>query len=135
MDIILVTSHKFSHFCPTKFCPIRYSFFKGFNSSWSDWQLGSLLTGFAKFTSVISLIPYLRYVSLYLEYAIFTSGNFLVQQINGSVNTLSANITKWSNTLKQFVGNLPTYCFSVFDHLVILALKGLMEVLIVLLQA
>ena len=40
-------------------------------------------------------------------------------------NSLSANPTKWSNTLKQFVGNLPTNCLSVFDHFVILALKGL----------
>ena len=38
---------------------------------------------------------------------------------------LSANPTKWSNTLKQFVGNFPTNCFSVFDHFVGLALKGL----------
>ena len=41
------------------------------------------------------------------------------------VNSLSVNLTKWSNTLKQFVGNLPTNCFSVFDHFVRLALKGL----------
>ena len=40
-------------------------------------------------------------------------------------NPLSANPTKWSNTLKQFVGNLPTNCLSVFDHFVILALKWL----------
>ena len=40
-------------------------------------------------------------------------------------NPLSANPTKWSNTLKQFVGNLPTNCLSVFDHFVGLALKGL----------
>ena len=40
-------------------------------------------------------------------------------------NPLSANPTKWSNTLKQFVGNWPTNCLSVFDHFVILALKGL----------
>ena len=40
-------------------------------------------------------------------------------------NTLSANLTKWSSTLKQFVGNLPTNCLSVFDHFVGLALKGL----------
>ena len=33
--------------------------------------------------------------------------------------------TKWSNALKQFVGNLPTNCLSVFDHFVGLALKGL----------
>ena len=38
---------------------------------------------------------------------------------------LSANFTKWSNTLKQFVGNLPTNCLSVSDHFVGLSLKGL----------
>ena len=42
-----------------------------------------------------------------------------------SLNSLSANPTKWSNTLKQFVGNLPTNCLSVFDHFVKLAPKGL----------
>ena len=41
------------------------------------------------------------------------------------INPLNANSTKWSNTLKQFVGNLPTNCLSVFDHFVGLALKGL----------
>ena len=41
------------------------------------------------------------------------------------INPLSANPTKWSNTLKQFVGNLPTNCVSVFDHFVNLVLKGL----------
>ena len=40
-------------------------------------------------------------------------------------NPLSANPTKWSNTLKQFVGNLPTNCLSVFDHFVKLVLKVL----------
>ena len=38
---------------------------------------------------------------------------------------LRANLTKWSNTLKQFVGKLPTNCLSVFDHFVKLSLKGL----------
>ena len=42
-----------------------------------------------------------------------------------SFNPLSANPTKWSNTLKQFVGKLPTICLSVFDHFVGLELKGL----------
>ena len=41
------------------------------------------------------------------------------------LNPLSANFTKWSNTLKEFVGKLPTNCLSVFDHFVGLALKGL----------
>ena len=34
------------------------------------------------------------------------------------INPFSANPTKWSNTLKQFVGN---NCLSVFDHFVKLA--------------
>ena len=41
------------------------------------------------------------------------------------LNSLSANPEKWSNTLKQFVGNLPTNFLSVFDHFMNLALKGL----------
>ena len=41
------------------------------------------------------------------------------------INPLSANPTKWSNTLKQFVGKLPPNCLSVFVHFVGLALKGL----------
>ena len=41
------------------------------------------------------------------------------------LNPLSANPTKWSNTVKQFVGNLPTNCLNVFDHFMKLALKGL----------
>ena len=35
-------------------------------------------------------------------------------------NPLSANPTKWPNTVKQFVGKMPTNCLSVFDHFVIL---------------
>ena len=42
-----------------------------------------------------------------------------------SFNPSSANPKKWSNTLKQFVGKLPTNCLSVFNHLVKLALKML----------
>ena len=41
------------------------------------------------------------------------------------LNPLSVNITKWSNTLKQFVGKLPTNCLSVFNHFVGLAIKSL----------
>ena len=42
-----------------------------------------------------------------------------------SINPLSAKFIKWSNTLKQIVGKLPTICLSVFDHFMNLALKGL----------
>ena len=41
------------------------------------------------------------------------------------MNPLSANLTKWSNTLKQVFGNLPANCLSAFDHFVGLELKGL----------
>ena len=43
------------------------------------------------------------------------------------LNPLNAKFIKWSNTLKQFVGKLPTNCLSVFDHFVGLALKGLKQ--------
>ena len=36
------------------------------------------------------------------------------------LNPLGANPTKWSDTLKQFVGNLPNF-LSVFNHFVGLA--------------
>ena len=39
------------------------------------------------------------------------------------INRLSTYPTKWSNTLKQCVGNLPTICLNVFDHFVGLVLK------------
>ena len=42
-----------------------------------------------------------------------------------TLKSLSANPTKWSNTLKQFVGKLPTNCLSVFGPFVGFALKGL----------
>ena len=41
------------------------------------------------------------------------------------INPLNANPTKWSNTLKQFVRNLPSNYLSVFDHFVRLTLEGL----------
>ena len=43
------------------------------------------------------------------------------------LNPLSANPTKWPNTLRQFVGNLATNCLSVFGHFVNLVLKGLKQ--------
>ena len=49
----------------------------------------------------------------------------IVLALPSDITPLSANPAKWSNTLKQFVGKLPTNCLSVFDHFVTLALKGL----------
>ena len=42
-------------------------------------------------------------------------------------NPLNAKFTKWPNTLKQFIGRLPTNCLSVFGHFVGLAFKGLIS--------
>ena len=42
-----------------------------------------------------------------------------------NINPLSTNLIKLSNTLKQLVGQQLTNYFSVFDHFVGLALKGL----------
>ena len=50
----------------------------------------------------------------------------IMENIFSYFNPLNANPEKWSNTLKQIVGNLPTICLSVFDHFMNLALKGLM---------
>ena len=56
----------------------------------------------------------------------FLTQYFLRSECKYSViNHLSANPTKWSNTLKQFVGNFPTNCLSVFEHFVGLPLKEL----------
>ena len=41
------------------------------------------------------------------------------------LNSLRANPTKWSNTLKKFVGKFMTNCLSVFEHFMGLALNGL----------
>ena len=51
-----------------------------------------------------------------------------------NVNPLNANPTKRSNTLKQFVGKLPTNCLSMLDHFVGLALKGLMQCYLMILS-
>ena len=67
----------------------------------------------------------LYYAQLYVEknqccfYMLFPLFDYFL------FNPLNANPEKWSNTLKQIVGNLPTICLSVFDHFMNLALKGL----------
>ena len=47
------------------------------------------------------------------------------EYLQKNIKPLNAKPEKWSNTLKQIVGNLPTICLSVFDHFMNLALKGL----------
>ena len=51
--------------------------------------------------------------------------DLVLGQYSMNINPLSANFTKWSNRLKQFVSKLSMNCLSVFDHFVGLAFKGL----------
>ena len=55
---------------------------------------------------------------------------FCVLVIYEAINPLSGNPRKWSNTFKQFVGNLSTDCLSMLDHFVELALTESREVLL-----
>ena len=55
----------------------------------------------------------------------YTREHFQWKVLSSIINPLSANPTKWSNTLKLFVGNTRQIVLSVFDHFVGLALKGL----------
>ena len=60
------------------------------------------------------------------EIGVLWTFGFVLQVVHFSgIKPLSANFTKCSNTLKQFVCNLPTNCLSVFDDFVGLALKEL----------
>ena len=80
-----------------------------------------LLNKFRKENSFIDELAYKRQHNFCITLIKKTKRNFY-----NNLDPLSAKITKWSNTLKQFVGNLPTNCLSVFDHFVGLVLKGLM---------
>ena len=52
-----------------------------------------------------------------------TLGDIVERYCHSSFNPLSAKLTKWPNTLKKFVGNLPTNCLNVFGHFVGLSFK------------
>ena len=60
-----------------------------------------------------------------IERNIANNDNNKWEEVANKFNPLSANFTKWSNTLKQSVGKLLTTCLSVFDDFVGLVLKEL----------
>ena len=55
----------------------------------------------------------------------FWKGDWALGSGLRTLNPLNVNFTKWSTTLKHFVGNLAMNCLSVLDHFVGLVLKGL----------
>ena len=64
-------------------------------------------------TKKIVRFPYHKHLTT----AARTSYWFILPEYQLTGNRLSVNPTKWSNTLKQFVGKLPMNCLSVFDHI------------------
>ena len=62
------------------------------------------------------------YISVILTGHLFEKPMFFHLQ---RINPLSTNPTKWPNTLKQFVGKLPTNCLGVFNYFLGSALKWL----------
>ena len=88
----------------------------------------------------INLLYILRYLTIVSDFSKFYfeiekhektlckyayTTKYIDKCISKFLNPLTANPEKWSNTLKQIVGNLPTICLSVFDHFINLVLKGL----------
>ena len=85
---------------------------------------GSLPNFDWEFTRINSILLSLK-TSDNVRFSNVFSGNWHELIHLTALNPLSANFTKWSNTLKQFKGNFPTNCLNVFDHFVGLAHKGL----------
>ena len=85
------------------------------------------------YTCIHKHISFFAPLSIYLFYVLRHCFDLQTLQISEgyplrieeALKPLSANPTKWSNTLKQFVGKLPTNCLKLFDHFMELSLKGL----------
>ena len=77
----------------------------------------------------ILLQNFFKETSLFVRWYVVHSKNVIVsfEVYYNWFNPLSANPTKWSNTLKQFAGKLATNCLSVFDDFLGLAFKGLSD--------
>ena len=74
--------------------------------------------------NLLRILKQYRIVSLILKASSIIVGDLTLDIFWMNLNPLKASLTKWPSTLKQFVGELPTNCLSVFDHFVKLALKG-----------
>ena len=114
----------------------RRRFFKNFLVHWVYW-IGSteifyfqgldFPVSFSRFSWKFCSSNTIKHLSTENEINEIWSAWFKIKNkfIFGHFNPLSVNPTKWSNTLKQFVANLPTNCFSVFGYFVKLGLKRL----------
>ena len=73
---------------------------------------------------VLAAILLITFLSLCRYNGLFNYMSIFLQSFE-NVNPLSSRLTKWPNTLKQFVGNFLTNCLCVFGPFVELALKGI----------
>ena len=106
-------------FCPYDyFAPIFFEVFAG--KIFLILPLTLPYTATSHFPDIITLLALPWFGKI-----ILSVNSILNAKIDYYSNPLSANPTIWSNTLNQFVGNLPTNCLSVFDDFVRLALKWL----------
>ena len=88
-----------------------------------------LKTAFIPYPHIVIHIPLTWHVAIDYKFNRLFKITLHTIRKKKTFNPLGASPTKWSNTLKQFVGILPTNCLSVFDHFVGLVLKGLKDVL------
>ena len=120
--LLLVQFSRLAHWKRTYFFPKNYSLANLPN----DLSRGPVLPNIQDFVKHVKsdLLHQLSVLNLIKE--LIPIGTLLSENLLQIVlNPSSANPTKWSNTLKQFVGKLPSNCLSVFDHFVKLAFKGL----------
>ena len=75
-------------------------------------------------SNIFFLLPGLEILE---EFVNFWNQNILWSLKKYFFNPLSAKPTKWSNTLKQFVGIFPMNYLKVFNHFEGLASKGLKD--------
>ena len=73
---------------------------------------------------VLAAILLITFLSLCRYNGLFNYMSIFLQSFE-NVNPLSSRLTKWPNTLKQFVGNFLTNCLCVFGPFVELSLKGI----------
>ena len=91
--------------------------FRAFKGKWEECIFVSTKV------SNINLVEILNYFTEwsanFSEWSVFDNSGYHL------LNPSSANPTKWSKTLKQFLASLPTNCLSLFAHFVGLVLKRL----------
>ena len=88
------------------------------------YKMGTL--AFPQFINKQSTLNLLKYcgVGFTIQWHFWFIKTIIIHHLK-SMNPLSANPAKCSNTIKQLVGKLPTNCLSVLDHVVGLTIKGL----------